>query len=443
MNFLDNLVLPQSGEHLQLLNYLLALSLFVLIPYLSILLGFSYLSSKFYKLGIKENKDEYIKVAKIIIDSVTFNKVMVLGFGLIPLLTSGLIIIQVLYLRDLHLEYYFYISIISFLIAAIFIYSFKHSLSIYLVTKRILKDDSDINEIKIVKDYSTKTQLMNKKYPTWSFVFLLISTYFLIAALQLSSNNLIWQKVGFFDVLFSLNTVFYFLSFVALTILLSYSIFLYLLKKNEDIILREYFIKLNKFGITGNIISVITYIIIISLKVVFTPLTGLSTDYFILLIFTLAILLVIAINLYRMLKESKFESINSIIFLSILIVLLGVVQNTSAFSVSTNKEIQIISEKYLVYQDEFKQSLGITTVIINGEDIYKGKCVACHAFDKKIVGPPYNEVLKKYEGKIDDLAKFILNPIKINPDYPAMPNQGVKPAEARAVAEYILTTYSK
>jgi cytochrome c1 len=60
-----------------------------------------------------------------------------------------------------------------------------------------------------------------------------------------------------------------------------------------------------------------------------------------------------------------------------------------------------------------------------------------------LVGPPYNEVLPKYVNNKDALVQFILNPQKINPAYPAMPNQGLKPNEARAVAEYILSTYQK
>lgn len=84
---------------------------------------------------------------------------------------------------------------------------------------------------------------------------------------------------------------------------------------------------------------------------------------------------------------------------------------------------------------------GIGIVQISGADIYNGKCIACHQFDKKVVGPPYKETLPKYEGKMDELIKFISNPVKINAEYPAMPNQGLKPNEAKAIAEYIMATY--
>ena len=38
----------------------------------------------------------------------------------------------------------------------------------------------------------------------------------------------------------------------------------------------------------------------------------------------------------------------------------------------------------------------------------KNACMACHAVDKKLVGPAYQEVAKKYAGKsADELAKSI------------------------------------
>lgn len=440
MNFLDNLVLPQSAEHLQLLNYLLALSLLVLIPYLAVLLGFTFISAIFYRKGISSSNEEYLKISKLLIDSVTFNKVMVLGFGFIPLITTGLILVQVLYLSGVHVENYFYISIISFIVSFLFIYSFKHSLGIYLVTKTVSNNQSD----EIVKDYAEKTKHINKKYPAWGLFFLLISVYFLTSGIQLSTNNILWgTDYNFFSSLLSFSTIFYFLAFLSLSVLLSYSVFIFLLKKNENDFTENYLQEFSKTGLSGVLISVITYTLFITLRLVFTPYSGLSFDYFLLMIFTFVFLLIIANQSYNMLKELKLKSVNSVLFVTVIVILLSVVQNTSAFSISSNREITKIADKYLIYQDEFKQSLGITTVVISGEEIYKGKCIACHAFDKKVVGPPYNQVLVKYEGKIDDLVKFILNPVKINPDYPAMPNQGVKPAEAKAVAEYILSTYKK
>jgi cytochrome c551/c552 len=73
-----------------------------------------------------------------------------------------------------------------------------------------------------------------------------------------------------------------------------------------------------------------------------------------------------------------------------------------------------------------------------GEKVYNERCASCHAFDQKIVGPPHNSVLPKYVGAPDKLLEYILNPTKVDPNYPAMPKLGLSRREARAVADYLL-----
>ena len=77
-----------------------------------------------------------------------------------------------------------------------------------------------------------------------------------------------------------------------------------------------------------------------------------------------------------------------------------------------------------------------------GEQLFNTICSACHAFDTRVVGPPYNDVLEKYAGDLEGLAGFIFSPSKVDEDYPAMPNQGLRRAEARAVAAYLLAQFT-
>jgi cytochrome c len=102
-----------------------------------------------------------------------------------------------------------------------------------------------------------------------------------------------------------------------------------------------------------------------------------------------------------------------------------------------------ISKNFLTYEENLKSKLNIKTVTISGEEIFTAKCSACHRFDSKLVGPPYNVVLKKYENNRDKLVKFILNPVKVDPAYPSMPSQGLIPPEAEAVADYIMKVYKE
>jgi cytochrome c551/c552 len=74
----------------------------------------------------------------------------------------------------------------------------------------------------------------------------------------------------------------------------------------------------------------------------------------------------------------------------------------------------------------------------SGEEIFNRVCSGCHAFDRRRVGPPLNDVLPGYRGRRGALAEFIANPVKMNPDYPAMPDPGLSEAEISAVVDFLL-----
>lgn len=97
----------------------------------------------------------------------------------------------------------------------------------------------------------------------------------------------------------------------------------------------------------------------------------------------------------------------------------------------------IMSEREALYAQLMQPDLEI------GQQIFTNKCSSCHAFDRKVFGPPYNEVLAKYEGNVDALRKFISNPVKVDPAYPPMPAQGLTTREVLSIAAYLLQEYEK
>lgn len=72
----------------------------------------------------------------------------------------------------------------------------------------------------------------------------------------------------------------------------------------------------------------------------------------------------------------------------------------------------------------------------------KNACMACHASEKKLVGPAYQEVAKKYAGQADAVAKLAASikaggagkwgPVPM----PAQPN--LSAADAEALAKWVL-----
>ena len=72
----------------------------------------------------------------------------------------------------------------------------------------------------------------------------------------------------------------------------------------------------------------------------------------------------------------------------------------------------------------------------------KNACTACHAIDKKMVGPAYKEVAKKYAGDKGAEAKLVEKVKKggtgVWGQVPMPPNASVKDEDVKALVKWIL-----
>ena len=70
-------------------------------------------------------------------------------------------------------------------------------------------------------------------------------------------------------------------------------------------------------------------------------------------------------------------------------------------------------------------------------------CMACHALDKKLVGPAYKEVAAKYAGQKDAVDKLAAKIMKggsgVWGPVPMPANAQVNEAEAKKLAAWVLT----
>jgi cytochrome c len=76
------------------------------------------------------------------------------------------------------------------------------------------------------------------------------------------------------------------------------------------------------------------------------------------------------------------------------------------------------------------------------EALAKAKnCLACHNVDKKVVGPSYKDVAKKYTAKDEAMlaAKIIKGGKGSWGEVPMPPNASVKPEEATKLVKWILS----
>lgn len=80
------------------------------------------------------------------------------------------------------------------------------------------------------------------------------------------------------------------------------------------------------------------------------------------------------------------------------------------------------------------------------EAMAKAGCMACHAKDKKLVGPSFKDIAAKYKGQPDAVAKLtekarkggsgVWGPVPMSPNPPAK----ISDADLKAAIEQILKT---
>ena len=74
----------------------------------------------------------------------------------------------------------------------------------------------------------------------------------------------------------------------------------------------------------------------------------------------------------------------------------------------------------------------------------KKNCMACHAADKKVIGPAYKEVATKYAGQKDAADKLAQKILKggsgVWGAVPMPANPQVSDAEAKTLATWVLST---
>jgi cytochrome c len=87
-------------------------------------------------------------------------------------------------------------------------------------------------------------------------------------------------------------------------------------------------------------------------------------------------------------------------------------------------------------------ALVATNAMANADLAKKSNCLACHTTDKKLVGPSYQDVAKKYGGQKDAEAKLIAK-VKAGGkgvwgEVPMPPNPQVKDEDIKTLVKWIL-----
>ena len=451
MDFLDQSVLPQSSSHILLLKYLLGLTYILFLPYVSVLFVTLVYSLYFSRKAHKTGDGIYRDFSKEMIDIITYNKGIAFALGILPLTCFVFGYSQIFHLTGSNVPFLLIITLSLLTIALFLIYTYKYTFHLKDIfnyaNEKKAQEKSGSRFPEEITEYNKQTNRLFNKSGRYGLIILIAATYIFTGTMQLASDPSRWDNDGsFLGMIFSLTTFLNYLQFITASFAITSAVILYSFSRNdkqENFIDKTHKTYLRGFVIRTGLIATIILPALIITNVMTRPVLSLSFNYFITVLFVMLLLISISSLFYFMIKESSYKYSTILIVLFIILFALLAIQDQFAIDTSSNKQSAILAAGYDAYELKINEEMGIDTKPISGEDIYNGRCIACHRFDIKVVGPPYNQTLPKYEGKKDDLVAFILNPVKKNPDYPAMPNQGLKPKEAEAIADYLLNTYKK
>lgn len=446
MEFLDKLVLPQSAEHIELLHYMLILVLSLFIPFISVLLGGTSLSLYYRRKGMEAGVPVYLKFAKDVIDMLTINKSMGIILGIIPLLTCLLIFAQLLHNSSA--------SIISYLAAAFFlntisiilIYTYKYSLSFMNIFDSIRDLNSDDNELKEeLNKFRKGNQSLSFKSGRYGIVILFLSLWIFTTAVTLAIYPDKWLNDNFLVFLFSWRTLSNYFQLISAAFALTGGAILFgffYWEGGKQNLTDDYKDFVRNAAVRITLTASLLQPIFLLINLFALPGEAMSASVFGYSFIALLLLFIAYHYLYAMLKESTLKYSGQVFYVLLFSLFALIAKDQLAMGNATKEHSSNLVTEFETYIAELKGTQeGV--VRLSGQEIYDIRCASCHRFDQKLVGPPYDVTLPKYEGKIDQLVTYILSPVKVDPAYPPMPNPGLKPFEAKAVADFEMIEHMK
>jgi cytochrome c len=188
--------------------------------------------------------------------------------------------------------------------------------------------------------------------------------------------------------------------------------------------------------------SGILFPLFLMISYAYLPTAAQSPEVFYYMVIVLILSLILGGFIHSMVKSSDTSSATVVFGLTIVLIMFNILKDQAALGNALHENtIEII--KIADEHEKEARNKTVSTTGVDAEAIFTQKCTACHKFDVKVVGPPYNQTVPKYNGDVQKLADYIFNPQKIDPAFPPMPNQGLKKKEANAMAKWLIDKVGK
>lgn len=443
MNILDQFVIPPNQEHIGLLTVMQIISLLTFLPFVGLMIGSSVFSVYFNRKGKKSRNPLFVKIAKDIIDKLTVGKAAGFALGILPLITIFLIYAQMLYGAKVISISLLFLSLVLYIIGFIFMYNYKSAFQFETIFNSI-KKDGDVPEEAV--RYESKVNLLGMRYAVWGITLLFIASFLFVGSTTIAAKPGIWASVdNILKLLLSAPIWINYLLFISTSFAITGGAVLYFFfgwQGGIAGVTDEYRETVKKFAVVSAFIGSLLQPVFIFAGTLFMPLSGSSSGVYAFAGFTLLAILIVCNLLYYIYKNSDMRLAGAVFFLMFFVFTFAIVKDQLTFNNSLKDHFLVLNAKAEELAKE-KEGMIVQVNAADGEKIYNEKCIACHKFDVKLVGPPYQETVPKYSGDLKKLAAFVYNPQKVNPSYPAMPNQGLKMKEAEAVAKFIMDKVGK
>lgn len=438
MEFLDSFVLPHSGPNLELLKYLLILAQIIFLIFSGVLLGSALLSFFYGRKATVNKKPEQIKLAVEFINLVLTGRMMGVGLGIIPLLSIILIYTQLFFNTNSNIPSLLLVSSVLYFVGYILLYIYRKVLHNRDILVYLNSIDEEGNRNKPLPTVDASLALPG-------IIFTFFALWSIIGIIALTTDSLQWSiDDNFFSILFSFQTIVKFLQYLTISIAITGIAFIvktFYWDKNDNLT-QEYTVYSQKRSAAVALIFTALQPLFFIIDITLTPQNTVSDIHFAIILVSIVIVFFLVHLIYVNLKEEDYRYSTFGFYLILAIFSLIIIKDQVSFGVSSKEQILQLATNYVKLEEELLAKSGrLIEKEINGEELYKVKCVACHQFDSRLVGPPHKEVLVKYADNQDGMVKYILNPTKVNPDYPPMPSQGLTPSEAKAIVDFMFNKY--
>ncbi len=447
MEFLNKIVLPQSAEHIQLLHYLMILIQFLFLPFLGAVLIGTFLSLLYWKKGLVKRNQLYSQFSKDIINIVTVNKSVGIVLGIVPLITSVLIYSQLLYKSSSSTMVFLLAAVPLIIVGLILIYAYNYSLT-FTEFFHDIENSSQLEETikeRVIK-YELSSNNLARNAGIGGIAFVTVGTWNYITAISSAVFSESWMPREPLSILFSLNSTLNFIQFILIAVTIAGSAILFAFfywEGGRENLPENYKSLIRKTSLTITFVGSILLPMILLINLLLLPKSSLSGSVISYSVITIGLIFISYHFSYAIIKTSNLKMSGQLFFIILFAMLALIIRDQMAMSNSTKQHSALLNSDYEKYLSKLKGEGTVGFKARTGEEIFQIVCSTCHKFDEKLVGPPYNKVLIKYEGKIDQLVAFIRNPVKVDPAFPQMPNLALRPEEAKNIAQYIMDQHMK